>query len=109
MKKIILDEVATKIGKKFSPLRVAKIENCSISLALIDGAYPFHRHNGDEFFIIYKGEVTIDFRDGHSISLKEGEGLLVDEGKVHRSRSEKKSYAIVFEAVDLSYRMEEEK
>jgi len=109
MKKIILDEVAAKIGKKFSPLRVGKVETCSISLALIDGAYPFHRHNGDEFFIVYKGEVTIDFRDGNSVSLKEGEGLLVNEGAIHRSRSEKKSYALVFEAVDLSYRMEEEK
>jgi len=109
MKKVVLDDIAKKIAKKFIPLRVAKVENCSVSLALIDGAYPFHRHNGDEFFIIYKGEITVDFQEGESITLKEGEGLLVKEGTAHRSRSEKVSYALVFEAVDLSYAMEEKK
>jgi len=107
MKKVILDELTGKIDKKFAPLRVAKVENCGLSLALIDGAYPFHRHNGDEFFIVFRGEITIDFREGDSITLKEGEGLFVKEGTVHRSRSKKKSYALVFEAVDLSYNMEE--
>jgi len=107
MKKVILDELTKKIIKKFSPFRVAKVENCSVSLALIDGAYPFHRHNGDEFFIVFKGEVLIDFRDGDSICLKEGEGLLVKEGTVHRSRSNRKSYALVFEAIDLAYVLEE--
>jgi mannose-6-phosphate isomerase-like protein (cupin superfamily) len=107
MKKVVLDELAKKVVKKFSPLRVAKVENCSLSLALIDGAYPFHRHNGDEFFIVFKGEITIDFQEGDSIQMKEGEGLLVHEGTVHRSRSQKKSYALVFEAVDLSYNIEE--
>ena len=108
MKKVVLDDLAKKVVKKFSPLRVAKVENCSLSLALIDGSYPFHRHNGDEFFIVFEGEITIDFQEGDSILLKEGEGLLVQEGTVHRSRSQKKSYALVFEAVDLSYNMEEE-
>jgi len=107
MKKVVLDELTKKVAKKFSPLRVARVENCGLSLALIDGAYPFHRHNGDEFFIVYKGEITIEFHDADSIHLKEGEGLLVKEGTVHRSRSEKKSFALVFEAVDLSYNMEE--
>lgn len=109
MKKVVLDELAKKIVKKFTPLRVAKVENCDVSLALIDGDYPFHRHNGDEFFIVYKGEVTIDFHEEDSITLKEGEGLLVQEGAIHRSRSEKRSYALVFEAVDLSYSIEEKK
>lgn len=109
MKKVVLDDLTKKIQKKFTPLRVAKVENCSVSLALIDGVYPFHRHNGDEFFIVYKGEVKIDFLEEDSITLKEGEGLLVKEGTVHRSSSIEKSYALVFEAVDLSYVMEEKK
>jgi len=109
MKKIVFDEWMKKIPKKFSPLRVAKVENCSISLALIEGEYPFHRHNGDEFFIVFKGEITIDFLDKDSICLKEGEGLHVKEGTIHRSKSKNKSYALVFEAMDLSYIMEEKK
>lgn len=107
MKKVVLEELCGKIPKKFSPIRVAKVENCSVSLALIDGNYPFHRHNGDEFFYVFKGEVTIDLKEGDSIDLKEGEALLVKEGTVHRSRSKKKSFILVFEAVDLVYSMEE--
>lgn len=107
MKKVVLEELIQKIPKKFAPIRVANVENCGVSLALIDGDYPFHRHNGDEFFIVVKGEVTIDIHGGESISLKEGEGLLVKEGTVHRSRSKEKSFILVFEAVDLVYTMEE--
>ena len=107
MKKVVIDQLIKKIPKKFAPLRVAKVENCSVSLALIDGTYPFHRHNGDEFFFVYEGEVTLDFLGEESIILREGEALLVEEGKVHRSSSKEKSYALVFEAVDLSYLMEE--
>ena len=107
MKKVVFGDLAEKIPKKFAPIRVAKIENCGVSLALIDGDYPFHRHNGDEFFIVFKGEVAIDIHGGESINLKEGEGLLVDEGTVHRSRSKEKSFILVFEAVDLVYKMEE--
>lgn len=108
MKKVVLGELAEKTQKKFSPIRVAKVENCSVSLALIDGHYPFHHHNGDEFFVVFKGEVTIDIHGGDSFILKEGEGLLVKEGTVHRSMSEKKSFVLVFEAVDLVYSMKEE-
>ena len=107
MKKLVLDKLIEKIPKKFSPLRVAKVENCSVSLALLDGAYPFHRHNGDEFFFVYKGEIILDFKDEESITLGEGEGLLVKEGIVHRSSSKGQSYALVFEAVDLSYMLED--
>ena len=107
MKKVVFEDLAEKIPKKFAPIRVANIENCGVSLSLIDGDYPFHRHNGDEFFIVFKGEVTIDIHGGESISLKEGEGLLVEEGTVHRSRSKEKSFVLVFEAVDLVYTMEE--
>ncbi|MEE9389613.1 MAG: dimethylsulfonioproprionate lyase family protein [Candidatus Aminicenantaceae bacterium] len=107
MKKVVFEDLAEKIPKKFAPIRVAKVENCGVSLALIDGDYPFHRHNGDEFFIVFKGGVTIDIHGGESISLKEGEGLLVEEGTVHRSRSQEKSFILVFEAVDLVYTMEE--
>lgn len=109
MKKVVLDELTSKLSKKFAPLRVAKVENCGVSLALINGDYPFHRHNGDEFFIVYKGEIKIDFLEEASITLKEGEGLLVREGTVHRSSSKEKSYALVFEAIDLSYVMAEKK
>ncbi len=107
MKKVVLEELTEKIPKKFTPVRVANVENCGVSLALIDGDYPFHRHNGDEFFVVFKGEVAIDVQGGESISLKEGEGLLVKEGTVHRSRSKQKSFVLVFEAVDLVYSMEE--
>ena len=53
-----------------------------------------------------EGEICIDFKEEEPVRLREGEALLVKEGVVHRSRSEKKSIALVFEAKDLSYKME---
>ena len=108
MKKIIIDKMIKKLDKKFTLKPIATLDNYGINLALIEGEYPFHYHNGKEFFLIIKGEVYIDVKDGESIVLREGEGLLIEEGLIHRSRSSKKSVALVFEARDLSYRMEKE-
>ncbi|MFQ6083551.1 MAG: cupin domain-containing protein [Candidatus Aminicenantia bacterium] len=108
MKKIVIDEIAQRISKNFTLTQIATVDNYGINLALIDGQYPFHRHNGDEFFLILKGEIFIDIKDNPPVILKEGEGFLIKEGTIHRSRSNKKSLALVFEARDLSYLIEEE-
>ena len=105
MKKIVINEMIKRIDKKFTLKPVATLDNYGINLVLIEGEYPFHHHNGKEFFLVIKGEIYIDVKDGESIVIREGEGLLIEEGLVHRSRSSKKSIALVFEARDLSYKM----
>ncbi|MCP2519473.1 cupin domain-containing protein [Candidatus Aminicenantes bacterium AC-335-K20] len=106
MKKIVIKNLAKKLNKKFTLKPIATLNNYGVNLVLIEGEYPFHSHNGNEFFLIVEGEIYIDFKDEKPVRLREGEALLVKEGVIHRSRSEKKSIALVFEAKDLSYKME---
>jgi len=106
MKKIVIKNLAKSLNKKFILKPIATLDNYGVNLVLIEGEYPFHSHNGNEFFLIIEGEVYIDVKDEKSIRLREGEALLIKEGIVHRSRSSKRSIALVFEAKDLSYRME---
>jgi len=106
MKKIVIKNLAKRLNKKFILKPIATLDNYGVNLVLIEGEYPFHSHNGNEFFLIMEGEVYIDIKDEKSIHLREGEALLIEEGIVHRSRSSQRSVALVFEAKDLSYRME---
>ncbi len=108
MKKIVINDLIKRLDKKFTLKPIATLNNYGINLVQIEGEYPFHHHNGKEFFLILKGEIVIDFKGQEPIVLHEGEGLLIEEGIIHRSRSAKKSIALVFEARDLTYKMEEE-
>ena len=40
--------------------------------------------NEDELFMVFKGTLLIDFRDGRTIPVKEGEILIIPKGVEHR-------------------------
>jgi quercetin dioxygenase-like cupin family protein len=105
MKKIIISKLAKRLNKKFTLKPIATLDNYGVNLVLIEGEYPFHSHNGNEFFLIMEGEVYIDIKNEGFIHLREGEALLIEEGVIHRSRADKRSIALIFEAKDLSYKM----
>ena len=53
-------------------------------LAKIQGEFVWHRHaDTDEAFIVLKGEMTIEFRDGR-VSLKAGQMFVVPRGVEHK-------------------------
>lgn len=72
-----LNEVDKKLGDNFwSPLDVAKINDWVLRAAAFKGKFHWHKHDEDEFFLIYKGEIIIDTANG-PIKLREGEGVVI--------------------------------
>ena len=97
MRKIDFNEYIERLEEPWVALDIAHVNETSIRIAKIQGEYHWHVHpNEDEFFLVLKGEVSIEFKD-KVINLKEGEGLLVPKGVPHRSKSEKASVVIIVE------------
>ena len=45
----------------------------------------WHSHdNEDELFMVFKGTLLIDFRDGNKVEVNEGEILIIPRGVEHR-------------------------
>lgn len=68
-----------------------------VKLARLKGEFVWHSHQQeDELFLVVKGELKIEFRDGTE-TLKEGEMLIVPKGVEHRPVAEEEVLVMLFE------------
>lgn len=101
-KKFKLKEVDKKLRNKFwSPIDAAFIDDWVLRAAAVKGEFHWHKHNDDEFFLIYKGEIIIDTKKG-PIRLKEGEGIVIPKGLKHKPRAEKRAIVLLLEPARLN-------
>lgn len=97
-----LEEVDKKLGETYwSPVDVAEINDWVLRVAAVKGEFHWHTHNDDEFFLIYKGEITIQTENG-DVNLKEGEGYVVPKGVKHCPKAEKRAVVLLLEPKRLN-------
>ena len=97
-----LSEVDKKLGNTFwSPIDVAFINDWVLRVAAVKGEFHWHKHNDDEFFLVYKGEIVIDTEKG-PIELKEGEGTVIPRGLQHKPRAENRAVVLLLEPKSLN-------
>ena len=87
-RKIHLVEAAdARIGKVFDPHIAGDVNDAQVKIAKFGEVFDWHAHeNEDEGFLVLRGRIAIDFRDG-SVEMGEGEFLVVPRGVEHRPRS----------------------
>ncbi|MAG97406.1 MAG: cupin [Rhodospirillaceae bacterium] len=74
----------SQISEHWQPRIVAQINDLHIKLAKVEGEFVWHSHaDTDEFFLVNRGELTIEMRDG-SVTLGHGEMFVVPRGIEHR-------------------------
>jgi len=80
------------ISEKFSlfdalwtPHIVGELNGQYVKLCKLKDDFVWHSHdNEDELFMVFKGTLLMDFRDGRTVAVKEGEILIVPRGVEHR-------------------------
>ena len=83
----ILNSVDRQIREVFQPHIVGDVNDSQVKVAKIGEVFDWHAHeNEDEAFLVMRGRIAIDFRDG-TVELGEGEFLTVPRGVEHRPRS----------------------
>jgi mannose-6-phosphate isomerase-like protein (cupin superfamily) len=100
-------EAAEVLTRPFTHTILGQIDNapgqpgyCAY-LSRFDGAYKFHAHTKDEMYVVLEGEMFIDYYDGPSVLVREGEVLVVRAGEQHRSRAEEDALVLMFKAAYL--------
>ena len=74
----------SKFSEHWSPKIIAQMNDYHIKIAKIEGEFVWHTHNEtDEVFIVLKGPLEIQFRDGY-VLLNEGEMFVVPKGMEHK-------------------------
>ncbi|WP_240230322.1 cupin domain-containing protein [Devosia lacusdianchii] len=77
----------SQIDGVWQPHIAGDINDSQVKIAKFGDVFDWHAHEAeDEGFLVLKGRIAIDFRDG-SVELGEGDFLVVPRGVEHRPRS----------------------
>ncbi len=69
----------------WSPRIVGDLNENYIKIARLKDDFVWHSHeHEDELFVVYKGTLFMDFRDGRTLQVQPGEILIVPKGVEHR-------------------------
>ena len=97
MNKISLEEKFGLIQEHWRPKVVAEVNGQELKLVKCEGTFPWHHHeNEDELFLVWRGELIIEFRD-HRVVLGPGESCVVPRGVEHRTIAEEEAEVLLFE------------
>jgi mannose-6-phosphate isomerase-like protein (cupin superfamily) len=100
-RKIDISEAAELLAQPFTHTVLGQVDNYCAYLSRFQGTYKFHEHAKDEMYVVWEGEIFIDYFDGPSVPVRQGEVLVVRAGERHRSRAEKESLVLMFKAAYL--------
>jgi mannose-6-phosphate isomerase-like protein (cupin superfamily) len=91
MKKIESINIMDKFSlfkKEWTPFIIGELNEQYVKVCKLKDNFVWHQHeNEDELFMVFKGTLLMDFRDGRTVEVKEGEILIVPKGVEHRPRT----------------------
>ncbi len=74
--------------KTWTPHIIGELNGQYVKLCKLKEEFVWHSHeNEDELFMVFQGTLIMDFRDGNTVEVKEGEILIVPRGVEHRPRT----------------------
>jgi mannose-6-phosphate isomerase-like protein (cupin superfamily) len=95
--KASLTEKFALINEHWRPKVVAELNGQELKLVKFAGVFPWHHHeNEDELFLVWRGQMTIEFRD-RKVVLNAGDFCVVPRGIEHRTMAEIEAEVLVFE------------
>jgi mannose-6-phosphate isomerase-like protein (cupin superfamily) len=100
-RKTAIAEAAELLAQPFTHTILGQVDDYCAYLSRFEGSYKFHEHIKDEMYLVLEGTIFIDYYDGPSIPVRQGEVLVVRAGERHRSRAEEDSLVVIFKAAHL--------
>jgi mannose-6-phosphate isomerase-like protein (cupin superfamily) len=95
--KVNIAQKFTLFNEHFTPKIIGESNGQYVKIAKIRGEFVWHSHEAeDELFLVFKGVLTIEFRDG-AVHLGEGEMLVVPKGVEHRTLATEETYIMMIE------------
>ena len=98
MSKVNFREKLSKFSEQWTPKVIAEMNEYQCKLVKIEGEFVWHEHpDTDEAFIVIEGSMRIDFDDGSTVELDEGEMYVVPRGVRHRPCAESECRVMLVE------------
>lgn len=103
MSVINIQQKLNLFSDRWSPKRIAALNNQQILLAKIKGEFVFHKHDHeDELFMVLKGQLDIELRD-KTVTINEGEFYIVPKGVEHKPIAKEEVHIMLFEPLSTKH------
>ena len=99
--KINFKDKFSKFSQHWQPKVVANLNDYEIKLVKLKGDFVWHQHEQtDEAFFVLKGAIQIEV-ENHTVSLNEGEMLVVPKGVRHKPYADEEAEVMLIEPKDI--------
>ena len=103
MEKINVREKLAMFSDHWNPRIVGELNGQHVKLTKFQGEFVWHDHaQEDEFFLVVRGSFRMDFRD-RSVTLNEGDFIIVPRGVEHRPVAEQEVEVMLFEPAQIKH------
>jgi mannose-6-phosphate isomerase-like protein (cupin superfamily) len=97
MEKVNLEKKFGTFAEQWSPKIVGELNGQLVKLVKFKGPFVWHHHdNEDELFFVVKGSFDMEF-ENKTITIHEGEFIIVPRGVEHRPNAKHECEVILFE------------
>ena len=97
LKKVCISEKLKTFDEPWVPKIIGELNGQHVKVVKFVGEYVWHKHdNEDELFLVVRGSIIIHLRD-KSITLNEGEFLIVPRGVEHKPEAKEIAHVLLFE------------
>jgi mannose-6-phosphate isomerase-like protein (cupin superfamily) len=103
MTKVNLSEKLAQFSDYWNPRIVGELNGQHVKLTKFKGEFVWHDHRDeDEMFLVLRGSFVMEFRD-RTVSLSEGEFLIVPRGVEHRPVALDEVAVMLFEPAHIKH------
>jgi mannose-6-phosphate isomerase-like protein (cupin superfamily) len=93
-----------RIHEHWSPRVIAAANDQFVKLAKVQGEFVWHDHaHEDEVFVVFRGRLTLRFRDRPSVTLGEGDLYVVPRGVEHCPVAEDECWVMLLEPAQTKH------
>lgn len=104
MKKISISEKFDMFSNHWSPRIIGESNGQLVKLAKVQGEFVWHSHeHEDELFLVIKGKLVIEFRDGHKVELGPNEMCIVPKGVEHKPMADEETEIMLIEPASTEH------
>jgi len=98
---INFQEKLTKFSEHWTPKIIAQMNDTHFKVVKVQGEFVWHHHaKTDEVFVVLKGQLEIQFRDGQ-VEVNEGEMYVVPKGVEHKPIAAEECQILLIEPAGL--------
>lgn len=104
MKTIALHEKFSEFADHWSPRIIGETNGQLVKIAKVQGDFVWHSHEAeDELFLVIKGKLVIEFRDGNRVELGANEMCIVPKGVEHKPMADEETQILLIEPASTEH------